>query len=164
MKIHALPTLFSLALIGTLAACQKPTPPATAPAPAAPSAAPATETASAPPAAAMETSEPTAIPDTADAIWLAIDQHTVELKATIASGDLKSVHHHAFAIRDLVAALPAHSPSLPAEEQSKLGEDVKFVATLADRLDQSGDASDQAGSQANFEQLSAVLTGMTRYK
>jgi hypothetical protein len=106
----------------------------------------------------------TAIPDSADAIWRAIDQHAAELKATIARGELKAVHRHAFAIRDLVAALPARSPALAADEQAKLAEEVKFVATLAARLDQSGDAGDAAGSQASFEQLSGVLTGITRYK
>lgn len=131
--------------------------------------APATDVAT--PAAApepMATAEPaveaTAIPDSADAIWQAIDTHSTELKTTIASGSLGAVHHHAFAIRDLVAALPSHTPTLGAEDQAKLEGEVKFVNTLAERLDESGDAGDQAASQSNYDQLVAVLNGMTRYK
>ena len=104
------------------------------------------------------------IPDTADGIWQAIDQQSAALKASIQSGSLKDVHHMAFAIRDLVAALPAHSPTLPAEDQSKLQGEVKFVATLADRLDATGDANDKAGAQANYDKLVTVLNGITRNK
>ena len=106
----------------------------------------------------------TTIPDTADAIWKAIDQQSAELKTGIQSGDLKDVHHKAFAIRDLVAALPEHSPKLPADEQTKLQGEVKFVATLADRLDATGDANDKAGTQDNYDKLVAVLNGITRTK
>ena len=66
--------------------------------------------------------------------------------------------------RDLVAALPAHSPTLAAGDQSKLQGDIKFVSTLADRLDESGDAGDKAGTQASYDQLVQVLTGITRTK
>ena len=141
-----------------------------------PAAADATATATAPAAApdAMAAPEPAAtseapaeamaIPDTADGIWTAIDTHSAELKATIAGGDLKQVHHHAFAIRDLVAALPAHSPTLSTEDQAKLKGEVGFVTTLADRLDESGDASDKAATQASYDQLVGVLAGITRNK
>ena len=161
----------SLALIGTLTACKDGAAPETASS--APEAVANTEPAppasppEATPTPAMEAEEagaPTAIPDSADGIWLAIDQHSSELKTTIASGELKQVHHHAFAIRDLLAALPANSPTLPAEEQAKLENEVKFVTTLADRLDETGDAGDRVGAQANFDKLQKVLSGITRYK
>ena len=158
----------ALVLASALSACKGPqTPEAVAPA-----ATPAT-TASTPAAAmpapaeagAMPAAEaPMAIPATADAIWQEIDKHNAELKATIASGKLGEVHHHAFAIRDLVAALPSHTPSLPSDEQKKLDGEVKFVNTLADRLDQSGDAADLPATQASYDQLGKVLTGITRYK
>lgn len=104
------------------------------------------------------------IPNTADGIWQAIDQQSAQLKASIRSGSLKDIHHQAFAIRDLVAALPAHSPVLPADEQTKLQDEVKSVATLADRLDTTGDANDKAGAQDNYDRLVAVLNGITRTK
>jgi hypothetical protein len=107
---------------------------------------------------------PTPIPDTADAIWKAIDQQSADLKATITSGDLKQVHHKAFAIRDLVAALPTHASGLAADAQTKLQSDVKFVATLADRLDAAGDGNDKAGAQENYDKLVGVLRGIPRAK
>ena len=159
----------ALVLISALAGCKANQSSDTASTPAAPTAeAPAATPMPAEPAAATTAPEadatPTAIPDTADGIWQAIDKHRVELKATIERGSLGEVHHHAFAIRDLVAALPAHSPTLPAEDQAKLADDVKFVATLASRLDETGDAGDKAGSQANYDKLVAVLNGITRTK
>lgn len=132
----------------------------------APAAAPEAMPAVAPEAMPTVDSEavPMAIPETADAIWQEIDKHSAELKATIDSGSLSEVHHHAFAIRDLVAALPTHSPTLPAKEQKKLQGEVKFVSTLADRLDQSGDGNDKAATQSSYDQLVKVLGGITRNK
>lgn len=156
----------TLALVAALSGCKgSEAPDATTAAPspsveATPASAPATETTM----AAEEEAAPLAIPDTADGIWQAIEQHSAELKATIANGPLSEVHLHAFAIRDLVAGLPARSPTLPAEDQAKLEGEVKFVATLATRLDETGDAGDQAGSQANYDKLVTVLNGITRNK
>jgi hypothetical protein len=158
---------FSLALLASLSACKGSNAPAAAstaqptPAAEAASSGPAPEKVA---AQAEQEAAPTTIPDTADAIWLAIDKQSAELKTTIGGGDLKDVHHKAFAIRDLVAALPERSPSLSADEQTKLQNEVKFVATLADRLDATGDANDKAGAQANYDQLVKVLSGITRTK
>lgn len=111
-------------------------------------------------AAAAEAEEKTAIPETADAILQAIDTKSAELKKTIDSGALDNVHHEAFAIRDLVAALPAKSASLPADKLAKLRGSVKFVATLAERLDATGDAKDLAGTKANYAKLTTVLASI----
>ena len=100
------------------------------------------------------------IPATVEGIWQAIDQKTVELDKVIQGGALDQVHHHAFAIRDLVAALPARSQSLPADKLAKVKGTVKFVATLAQRLDATGDAKDKAGVRSNFDKLKKVLEGM----
>lgn len=159
----------TLALVAALSGCKgseapdattAAPPPSVEATPASAAPAPATETTM----AAEEEAAPLAIPDTADGIWQAIEQHSAELKATIANGPLSEVHRHAFAIRDLVAALPARSPTLPAEDQAKLEGEVKFVATLATRLDETGDAGDKAGSQANYDKLVTVLNGITRNK
>lgn len=168
MNMHPYRTAaFALLLVTALSACSKRSGEATT-ATVVPDAAPAAVEAAPPPPAAAPTNQAEAaaqaIPDTADAIWVEIDKHQAELRDTIANGDLKEVHHHAFAIRDLVAALPTHSPQGTAEEQAKLKNDVQFVATLAERLDTAGDAGDKAGAQAGFEQLSSVLTGITRTK
>ncbi len=111
-------------------------------------------------ATAAETSEKTVIPATTEGLWQAIDSKSAELKKTIDKGDLAEVHHHAFAIRDLVAALPGKSSALSPESLVKVKSGVKFVATLAERLDASGDAKDATGTKRNFEQLATVLTSL----
>lgn len=115
----------------------------------------------APPAKAttapMTMSMPPATAGSTSAIWADIDQKTADLAATIRSGKLADVHHAAFAIRDLAAKLPASLTVLPADKLVKVKSGVKFVATLAKRLDESGDAKDQAATQANFDSLLAVL-------
>jgi len=108
-------------------------------------------------AAEVEESTQTAIPPTVMGIWNAIDVQTVALTRVIQSNKLDDVHHYAFAIRDLVRALPEHYQELTTEQKQKLKEDVRFVDILATRLDQTGDAKDKAGTQSNFRKLEAVL-------
>ena len=112
------------------------------------------------PATADEAAEKIVIPSTSDGIWKVIDAKSTELKATIDSGKLDNVHHEAFAIRDLVAALPSHSATLAAEKLDKVKSSVKFVATLAERLDATGDAKDVAGTKQNYAKLTSVLTAI----
>jgi hypothetical protein len=100
------------------------------------------------------------VPATIDGIWAAIDRHSAELDKDIQTGILHEVHHHAFAIRDLTAALPALSKSLPEEKLAQLNSNLKFVATLTQRLDATGDAGDKAGTQVNFAKLKTVLADM----
>ena len=100
------------------------------------------------------------VPATIDGIWAAIDQHSAELDKDIQTGILDEVHHQAFAIRDLTAALPALSQSLAADKLAQLNSNLKFVATLAQRLDATGDAGDRVGTQANFAKLKKVLEEM----
>lgn len=102
----------------------------------------------------------TAIPATAAEIWTAIDAAVAELDKTVASDALGEVHHYAFAVRDLVAALPDHSKSLPADKLAKVQGNVKFVATLAQRLDTAGDANDKEATQSSITQLKKVLAGI----
>jgi hypothetical protein len=100
------------------------------------------------------------VPATIDGIWTAIDQHSAELDKDIQAGTLDKVHVHVFAIRDLAAALPELSKSLPADKLAQLNSNLKFVATLAQRLDATGDAGDKAGTKANFAKLKRVLEEM----
>jgi hypothetical protein len=103
---------------------------------------------------------PLQIPATTPAIWQAIDQHVVELAKLIQTGTLKEVHHHAFAIRDLTAALPALAKQQSPEQRKKIETQVKFVATLAQRLDANGDSNDRAGTESNLTKLKSVLESM----
>ena len=97
------------------------------------------------------------IPATSAEIWKAIDMHVKELHATVDKNALSTVHEHAFAIRDLVRALPTHSAGLSADALTKVKAQVTFVDTLADRLDQTGDANDKPGTVANLTKLEGVL-------
>jgi hypothetical protein len=99
-------------------------------------------------------------PEIAASIWQSIDAKSAALKKTIDAGKLEEVHHEAFAIRDLVAALPAHSTSLPADKLAKVNGGVKYVATLATRLDATGDAKDMAGTKENYAKLMTVLASL----
>lgn len=97
------------------------------------------------------------IPATSAAIWQAIDQQVAALSKAIQTGLFDEVHHRAFAIRDLVATLPAHSGTLPPEKLAQVKANVQFVATLAQRLDATGDAKDKAGTESNFKKLQGML-------
>lgn len=107
--------------------------------------------------AASAAEQAVAIPATAKEIWKAIDMHMSELRADIKKGVLNKVHEHAFAVRDLVRALPTHSPGLAAESLAKVTGQIKFVDTLAERLDQTGDANDKAGTESNTAKLETSL-------
>jgi len=106
---------------------------------------------------AAEKEAPVKIPDTVAAIWQSVDQETEGMAKGIQAGKLDDLHQHAFAVRDLVAALPARSASLPPEKLAKVRSDAKFVATLAQRLDAAGDANNKAAAESNFEKLRDML-------
>lgn len=63
-----------------------------------------------------------------------------------------------------LAVLPGHSPLLPEDDQAKLEGEVEFVRTLAERLDETGDAGGKAGTESNYHKLVQVLDGITRTK
>jgi hypothetical protein len=104
-------------------------------------------------AQAEEKDTPLVIPDTPAAIWRSVDREMDEMSKMIQAGTLKDLHHHAFAVRDLVAALPAG-------KEGKIKSDSKFVATLADRLDTAGDGNDKLAATSNFQKLQDVLKSM----
>ena len=107
--------------------------------------------------AANAAEAPIAIPATAAEIWKQIDMHVTELQVVVKSGVLKTVHVHAFAIRDLVRGLPTHSPGLKPEALKSVTDQSKFIDTLAERLDQTGDANDKPGTESNLKKHEAVL-------
>ena len=107
--------------------------------------------------AAEKAVAPVQIPATSEAIWRSIDKETAILDTLIRTGKLEELHHHAFAIRDLVAALPSRSGALPAEKIAQIKASSKYVVTLAERLDAAGDAKDKAGATSNLLKLKRVL-------
>ena len=163
-------TALVLTLAASLAACKNdaaaPSPPANQ-AEVAAAADAAMPTPAAPMADATVPTEAEAtitIPDDVDAIWAQIDQHQAELATVVASGNLAETHHHAFAIRDLFAAVPAHAAAMSAEDKATMDKNIAFAATLAGRLDSAGDAGDRAGAQASYAQLAKVLEDTPRTK
>lgn len=94
------------------------------------------------------------MPDTVDGIIAAIHKHHEELADTVKSKKLADVHHHAFAIRDLANGLPA---KVDADKKVRVEGSVKNIAKLAEALDKSGDANDQAATEANLKKLDGVL-------
>ncbi|CAM3022161.1 transporter [Legionella worsleiensis] len=97
------------------------------------------------------------IPSTVPAIWKAIDEHSASINQALKENQLTSIHEHAFAIRDLVNALPAKSLDLSDEQKKTLQNNLSFVAQLAARLDKTGDANDKEGTEANWDKLQKVL-------
>ncbi|MFO9572946.1 transporter [Legionella pneumophila serogroup 1] len=109
-------------------------------------------------ARADSTEEPTkSIPKTIPTLWEAIDKHAASINQVLRGDDLTSIHQHAFAIRDLVNALPALSTDLSAEQKKTLQQNLSYVSQLATRLDKTGDANDKKGTEVNWEKLQKVL-------
>jgi hypothetical protein len=99
----------------------------------------------------------TKIPATISGIWGAVKEGEANLSAIITDKKLDKVHVAAYAIRDLVNALPDKSTDLPADNLAKVKSYAKYVADLATRLDVSGDAGDQDTTEANFKKLQNFL-------
>lgn len=109
------------------------------------------------PVRATENGVPVTIPDAPAAIWQMVDKETDEITKMIQTGDIKELHHHAFAIRDLVTALPSHSKSLQPDILAKVESGGKSVAILAKRLDAAGDTNDKGAAESSFEKLKTNL-------
>ena len=97
------------------------------------------------------------IPDTVGGIWHEVKEHEAELAKIIADKKLDHVHDIAYEIRDFINALPDKSGDLPAEKLARVKANAKYVAILAKRLDESGDAGDQAATEANFKKFQGFL-------
>ena len=101
-----------------------------------------------------EKGEKTKIPETAEGILKAIHTEHGELKETVAAKKLADVHHHAFAIRDLAAALPAKAA---ADKKAAVEATSKNIAKLADALDKAGDDNDAPATAAGMKKLEPLL-------
>jgi len=97
------------------------------------------------------------IPATVGGIWAEVKEHEEQLGNIIAGKKLDKVHEVAFEIRDLVNALPDKSMDLPADKLAKLNSNAKYVAEIAKRLDESGDAGDAVNAKAQADRLAKLL-------
>ena len=106
-----------------------------------------------------EKSEKIVMPDTADGVLQEITKHHGELADTVKSKKLAEVHLHAFAIRDLANGLAA---KVAPDKKARVEGSAKNIAKLADDLDKSGDANDQAATEANLKKLDGVLLALEK--
>ena len=97
------------------------------------------------------------VPKALPAVWGAILGHQKDLHDVLAAKKLDEVHHHAFAVRDLVAAMPVKSTMLAAEKKTALKKSVSRVSSLAKLLDEAGDAGDSVKVAALTVKLDAEL-------
>jgi len=94
------------------------------------------------------------IPATVEGIFKSIHEYHHHLGESVKGKKLTNVHHLAFAIRDLAKALPAKAT---ADKKKRVEGTVKNIGKLADDLDESGDANDQAKTEANLKKLDGLL-------
>ena len=94
---------------------------------------------------------------TAAGIWDQITAERDKLSAAIQNGQLKDVHHLAFGVRDLVVALAEKATASSPEAAPKLKTLVEQVKASAGKLDETGDAGDLSGTQAEFAKLNTTL-------
>lgn len=98
------------------------------------------------------------IPASIGGLWAEVKEHEEQLGKIIADKKLDKVHETAFEIRDLVSTLHDKSLNmLPVDKLVKVNANAKYVADIAKRLDESGDAGDQVATEANFKKLQGFL-------
>lgn len=99
----------------------------------------------------------TKIPATLPEIWKAIHKQQADLVKTVAKKDLDEAHDHAFAIRDLVKALPAR---VSAENKSEAEAGAKEITKLAADIDKSGAAGAQKATEANVKKMGEAILAL----
>jgi hypothetical protein len=97
---------------------------------------------------------------TVGGIWTQIGDEQTKLSAAIQNGQLKDVHHLAFAIRDLVVALANKANAASPAAAPKLNGMVAQVKASATKLDELGDAGNLSGTQAEYAKLETLLSAI----
>jgi hypothetical protein len=99
----------------------------------------------------------TKIPATVTEIWAEIHKQQTKLAATVEKKDLGEAHDHAFAIRDLVKALPE---KIAAENKTKAEEGAKEIAKIAAEIDKTAAARAQKATEANVKKMATAVTAL----
>jgi hypothetical protein len=99
----------------------------------------------------------TKIPATVPEIWAAIRKQQEKLKTVVEKKDLGEAHDHAFAIRDLVKALPE---KIAAEHKTTAEASAKEIAKFAADIDKSGAAGAQKATEENVKKLDAAVKAL----
>ncbi len=97
------------------------------------------------------------IPATVEGIWQEIHKQQTRLVSTVARKDLGEAHDHAFAIRDLVKALPA---KVAPEHKSAAEAGAKEITKLAAAIDKSGAARAQKTTEAGVKQMGEAVLAL----
>jgi hypothetical protein len=101
----------------------------------------------------------TKIPGTVEEIWAQVHKQQERLRNTVAKKDLGEAHDHAFAIRDLVKALPS---KLPEESKAKAEESAKEIAKIAGEIDKSGAAGAQKATEENVKRMDTAVKALEK--
>jgi hypothetical protein len=99
----------------------------------------------------------TKIPATVEEIWKEIHKQQAKLVSTVEKKDLGEAHDHAFAIRDLVKALPA---KVSATDKAKTEESAKEIGKIATDIDKSGAAGAQKATETNVKKMGGAITAL----
>ena len=99
----------------------------------------------------------TKIPPTVKEIWAEIHKQQAKLVDTVEKKDLEEAHDHAFAIRDLVKALPG---KIDAENKAPAEAGAKEIARLASDIDKSAAAKAQKATEAKVKEMGAAVMAL----
>lgn len=103
------------------------------------------------------------MPDSLMGLWHEINEHQEELHDIVKEGKLADVHKVAFKVRDMVNELPKHSDELVSTNSiAKLTKWVAGVASSAEKLDEMGDAGDQAGTENEVKRFDTMLSSIAK--
>ena len=116
-----------------------------------------TKTANSAPAGSEGHSHFTKIPATVEEIWKKIHEQQGKLVAVVAEKDLGEAHDHAFAIRDLVKALPG---KVAGERKRAAQAGAKEITKLAAAIDKSGAAQAQKATEANVKKMGETIIAL----
>jgi hypothetical protein len=99
----------------------------------------------------------TKIPATVEDIWKKIHEQQGKLTKVVAAKELGEAHDHAFAIRDLVKALPA---KVATECKPTAETGAKEITKLAADIDKSGAAKAQKATEANVKKMGEAIIAL----
>lgn len=101
----------------------------------------------------------TKIPEKVEDIWKEIHKQKKLLGEVVEKEDLGEAHDHAFAIRDLVKALPG---KLQPDAKSKAEESSREITKIAAAIDKSGAARAQKTTEDNVKKMNAAILALEK--
>jgi hypothetical protein len=101
----------------------------------------------------------TKIPEKQEDVWKEIQKHKKLLGDVVTNKDLGEAHDHAFAIRDLVKALPG---KVQADLKTKVDESAKEITKIAADIDKSGAARAQKATEDNVKKMNDAIMALEK--